>query len=72
MLRRLCVRDIVVGFQGLAAGLAHMHAKGMVDQAIHAANVLCSLDNATWVKADLGSAVWAPQDGKPSRVHHAM
>ena len=66
------MRDYVVGFQGLAAGLAHMHAKGIVDQDIHAANVLCSLDNGTWVKADLGSAVWAQQDGKPSKLDHPM
>ena len=58
-----------MGFQALAAGMAAIHSKGLVDQDVHAGNVLLSSDGCTWVKADLGNAVWtrfgempAPED----------
>lgn len=52
--RRLSVRQTVVGFQGLAAGISYMHARGLVDQDLHTRNVLLSADGQAFVKVDLG------------------
>ena len=41
-----------------------MHSKGVVDQDLHAGNVLLSRDGQSLVKTDLGSAVWAETDGQ--------
>lgn len=49
---------MIVGWQGVFAGLHHMHAKGIVDQDIHLDNLLQSLDGKQWVKADLGNAAF--------------
>ncbi|KAL0051798.1 hypothetical protein WJX82_002306 [Trebouxia sp. C0006] len=62
----ITLREIIVGFQGLAAGMAHMHSKGVVDQDFHAGNVLLSQDGQTLVKTDLGSAAWTETDGQPT------
>ena len=69
---RLSIAQLVVGFQGRAAGLAHMHSKGLVDQDLHSGNVLQSLDGCTSVKADLGSAVWVEVDGQPNKLQYCM
>ena len=66
------VREVVVGFQGLAAGLAHIHSKGLVDQDLFPGNVLLKLDGSAWVKADLGNAASVELDGKPNLVHCCM
>ena len=62
----------MVGFQGVAAGLAHIHSKGIVHQDIHSGNVLQSLDGCSWTVADLGSAVWAEVKDQPRRIAHCM
>ena len=68
----MTTRQIVVGFQGLAAGVAHMHDLGIVDQDLHAGNVLYSADGQTLVKADLGSAAYALIDGQPNKLKRCM
>lgn len=72
LLHRMYTQKLVVGFQGVAAGLAHIHSKGIVDQDVHAGNIMSSLDGKAWVKADLGSAVWLQEDGSPTRIHECM
>ena len=57
------LEEVVVGFHGLAAGLAHIHSNGVVDQDFHAGNVMISLDGKACVKADLGSAHFQEEDG---------
>lgn len=69
---RLSVRQIVVGFQGLAAGISHMHAKGLVDQDLHTRNVLQSTDGQAFVKVDLGNAAWVEINGRPNKIKHCM
>ena len=44
------MRDAIVGFQGLASALAHMHDRGLVDQDLSAGNVLLTLDGSAFVK----------------------
>ena len=61
-----------MGLVGLVSGLHHMHSQGMCDQDIHTGNVLLSLVESTWVKTDLGAAVWTHQDGLPVRVARSM
>ncbi|KAL3148088.1 Serine/threonine-protein kinase stk11 [Trebouxia sp. C0009 RCD-2024] len=70
--KRFQVREVVVGFHSVAAGLAHMHSKGLVDQDLHAGNVLQTLDGSGWVKADLGNAVPLELYGQPNRIHWGM
>lgn len=69
---RVYVRQLVVGFQGVAAGLAHIHGKGIVDQDVHAGNIMCTLDGKAWVKADLGSAVWLQENECPTKIPECM
>ncbi len=61
-----------MGFQGLAAGVAHMHSKGVVDQDLHAGNVLLSQDGQSLIKTDLGSAVWAETHGQPTFLRRCL
>ena len=70
--RRFTTRQIVVGFQGLAAGISYMHSRGLVDQDLHAGNVLQSADGQSLVKADLGNAAWAEVNGQPNKLHCCM
>ena len=56
-----------MGFQGLAAAMAHIHSKGLVDQDWNSGNVLLSLDGASFVKVDLGSAVEVQTAGQPTK-----
>ena len=58
----LTTRQVVVGFQGLSAGVAYMRRRVLVDQDLHPGNILLSSKKSTLVKADLGSAV-------PQEVH---
>ncbi|KAL0051754.1 hypothetical protein WJX82_001591 [Trebouxia sp. C0006] len=60
------LQEIIIGFQGLAAGMAHMHSKGVVNQNFHAGNVLLSQDGQTLIKTDLGKAAWTETDGQPT------
>ncbi len=69
---RLSIRQLVVGFHGLTAGIAHIHNKGLVDQDLHAGNVLLSGDGCSLVKADLGSAVWISTNGRPTVLECCM
>lgn len=68
LLLRVTIQQLVVGFQGVAAGLAHIHSRGMVDQDVQEGNVLETLDGKAWVKADLGNAALLQQDGCPTKV----
>ena len=61
-----------MGLQGLAAGLAHIHSKGLGDQDLFAGNVLQKLDGSAWVKTDLGNAVLAELGGRPNQIHWCM
>ena len=61
-----------MGFQGLAAGVAHMHEQGIVDQDLHAGNVLYSADGQTLVKADLGRTACIQVDGRPNKLKRWM
>ena len=61
-----------MGFQGVAAGLAHIHRGGLVDQDLFAGNVMQTLDGSAWVKADLGNAVPLEVDGQPNKIHRSM
>ncbi len=63
---------MVVGLQGLSAGIAHMHANNIVDQDLHAGNVMESLDGSRWVKGDLGSAVYTSMNGVPNKLDICM
>lgn len=58
--------------QGLAAGMAHMHAKGIVDQDLHAGNVLLSPDGRHRVKTALGSPMYAELHGQPTMIPCCM
>lgn len=65
----------MVGWQGIFAGLAHMHYKGIVDQDIHLGNLLVSLDSKRWVKVDLGNAAWCLQqtpEQEPTKIFFPM
>ena len=62
----LTTRQVVVGFQGLFAGVAHMHRQGLVDQDLHAGNILLSPDRSALIKADLGNAVPKEVEGCPN------
>lgn len=66
------MRELIVGFHGVASGLAHIHSKGLVDQDFFAGNVMQSLDGARWVKADLGNAAWTEIDRQPNKVDWCM
>lgn len=70
--RPLTVRELVVGFYGVACALTHMHSKGLVDPDLAPENVLLSPNGATWVKADLGSAAWMECNGGPNMVDYCM
>lgn len=73
LLRRFSAQELIVGLLGLVSGLHHMHSQGICDQDIHTGNVLLSLKmESTWVKTDLGAAVWTHQDGLPVRLTHSM
>ena len=62
-----------MGLLGLVSGLHHMHTQGLCDQDIHAGNVLLSsMAESTWVKTDLGAAVWTHKDGSPVRIYRSM
>ena len=69
---RFDVKRVIVGFHGVAAGLAHIHSKGFVDQDLFACNVLQTLDGSAWVKADLGSAEPHEVEGQPNKVYWCM
>lgn len=69
---RMTIRQLVVGFQGLSAGVAYMHRKGFVDQDLHSGNILLSLDGSALVKADLGNAVLREIDGRPNWLESIM
>ena len=62
----------MVGLQGLAAGLAHIHSKGLVDQDLFSGNIMEELEGSAWVKADLGNAVLVEVDGQPNKVDWCM
>ncbi|KAL3148099.1 Suppressor of Sensor Kinase (SLN1) [Trebouxia sp. C0009 RCD-2024] len=68
----LTTRQVVVGFQGLAAGVAYMHKKGLVDQDLHPGNILLSSDHSALVKADLGNAVPKEMEGRPNWLGRIM
>ena len=68
----MTTRQVVVGFAGMFAGVAYMHSKGIVDQDLHPGNILLSLDASTLVKADLGAAVPAELDGRPTWLGRIM
>ena len=55
---RSSAKELIVGWQGLAAGLAHMHSKGIADHDMHVGNLLLSADDSQWKKANLGNAAW--------------
>ena len=61
-----------MGFHSVAAGLAHIHSKGWVDQDLFAGNVMQTLDGSTWVKADLGNAEPVEEYGKPNQVDQCL
>ena len=65
-------RQVVVGFQGLCAGLAYMHKKGLVDQDLHPGNILISSDETALVKADLGSARPEEVEGRSNQLGRIM
>lgn len=52
----LSVKELVLCFYQIAAGLGALHFNSVIDQDIHPGNILCSLDGNSWKKADLGSA----------------
>ena len=52
----LSVKELVLCFYQIAAGLGALHINGIIDQDIHPGSILCSLDGKSWKKADLGSA----------------
>ena len=66
------MRELVVGFQGVASGLAYIHSKGMVDQDLHSNNILQKLDGSAWVKIDLGNAVDVEVGGCPNKLSKSM
>ena len=66
------MRQLVVGFQGVAAALTHMHSKRIVDQDMFPGNVLRTLDGSRWVKIDLGNAAEMDKDGRPNRIDWCM
>ncbi|KAL3140831.1 Suppressor of Sensor Kinase (SLN1) [Trebouxia sp. C0010 RCD-2024] len=68
----LTTRQVVVGFQGLFAGVAYMHKKGLVDQDLHPGNILLSSDQSALVKADLGSAEPKEVEGRPNWLGRIM
>ena len=59
-----------MGFQGVAAGLGHIHSGGLMD--LFAGNVMQTLNGPAWVKADLGNAVPLELDGQPNKIHCSM
>ena len=69
---RYTLKDFILGFQGLAAALAYMHSKGLVDQDLSPDNVLHRLNSSAWVKADLGNAAWMELDGRPNELDQCM
>ena len=65
-------KDMVVGLQGVAAGLAHIHRLGIVDQDLFAGNIMVKLDGSAWVKADLGNAALVTVDSHPNKLDHCL
>jgi serine/threonine protein kinase len=49
--------------RGVAAGLQHMHAKGLLHRDLRCANVLLKSDNTALI-ADLGLARFIPRDAE--------
>ena len=68
----MTIREVVVGFHGVAAAVAHMHRKGIVDQDLHMGNILLNLGGTAMVKADLGNAVPKEVDGRPNWLDNIM
>jgi len=69
---RFEIQQMVVALQGLASGIAYMHHLNMVDQDLHAGNVLLSQDGQALIKTDLGSAVWSETDGQPTFLRRCL
>ena len=69
---RLTIRELVVGFHGVAAAVAHMHCQGIVDHDLHTGNILLNLGGTALVKADLGNAVHKEVDGRPNWLENIM
>ena len=65
---RFYTREALIGFQGLASGLAYIHSKGLVDLDLNSGNVLQRLDGSAWVKIDLGNAVEIQVAGRPNKI----
>lgn len=64
----MSIKEMVLCFADLAAGLAALHRKDIVDQDIHMGNILCSQDGTMWKKADLGNSARTKIDGKPNII----
>lgn len=69
---RFCFREVVIGFQGLAAGLSHIHSKGFVDQDLFPGNVLQTADGSACVKADFGNAAALMVNDRPNKIRWCM
>ena len=62
------IKEIVLCFSRVAAGLEALHAKGIVDQDLHPGNILRSLDGTSWKKADLGNSARTRVNGKLNTI----
>ena len=64
----MTVKEMVLCFAHVAAGLEALHGKSIVDQDIHMGNILCSQDGTTWKKADLGYSARTKINGKLNTI----